>query len=41
MEAAFDSVEGKVAGEDADKFAEVRIHIYTEEYSVVPGPETK
>jgi len=41
MEAAFDSVEGKVAGEDADKFAEVRIHIYTEEFNVVPGPEIK
>jgi len=41
MEAAFDSVEGRVGGEDADKFAEVRIHIYTEEFIVVPGPEIK
>ena len=39
MEAAFASEEGKVAGVDADKFAEVRIHIYTEEYIVMPGPE--
>jgi uncharacterized protein (TIGR02118 family) len=38
MEAAFDSQEGKVAGEDADQFAELRIHIYTEEHFVVPGP---
>lgn len=39
MEAAFDSPEGKIAGEDADQFAELRIHIYTEEHFVVPGPE--
>jgi uncharacterized protein (TIGR02118 family) len=39
MEAAFDSQEGKIAGEDADQFAELRIHIYTEEHFVVPGPE--
>ncbi len=39
MEAAFASEEGKIAGEDADKFAEVRIHIYTEEYVAIPGPE--
>ena len=38
MEAAFDSQEGKNAGEDADQFAELRIHIYTEEHFVVPGP---
>jgi uncharacterized protein (TIGR02118 family) len=38
MEAAFDSQEGKVAGEDADQFAELRIHIYTEEHFIVPGP---
>ena len=39
MEAAFDSPEGKIAGKDADQFAELRIHIYTEEHFVVPGPE--
>ena len=39
MEATFDSPEGKIAGEDADQFAELRIHIYTEEHFVVPGPE--
>ena len=38
MEAAFDSPEGKIGGEDADQFAEVRIHIYTEEHFVLPGP---
>lgn len=36
MEAAFDSQEGKIAGEDADQFADIRLHIYTEEYTVVP-----
>ena len=36
METAFASEEGKIAGVDADKFAEVRIHIYTEEHVVVP-----
>ena len=39
MEAAFASDIGVAAGADADLFAEVRIHIYTDEYMVVPGPE--
>ena len=39
MEAAFASKEGVIAGVDADKFVSVRIHIYTEEHVVVPGPE--
>ena len=39
MEAAFNSQEGKIAGEDADQFAALRIHIYTEEHFIVPGPE--
>lgn len=39
MEAAFASNEGVTAGVDADVFADVRIHIYTEEYFIVPGPE--
>ncbi len=38
MEAAFNSEQGKIAGEDADQFAEVRIHIYTEEHIAIPGP---
>ena len=38
MEAAFASDIGKIGGEDADTFAEVRIHIYMDEYIVVPGP---
>jgi uncharacterized protein (TIGR02118 family) len=38
MEAAFASSIGKDAGADADLFADVRIHLYTEEHIVVPGP---
>jgi uncharacterized protein (TIGR02118 family) len=38
MDAAFASEIGAVAGADADEFAEVRIHIYTDEHFVVPGP---
>lgn len=38
MEAAFASEIGKIAGADADEFCEVRIHIYTEEHYVIPGP---
>lgn len=39
MEAAFATDEGKAAGADADQFADVRIHIYTEENVIMPGPE--
>ena len=39
MEAAFAGAVGAAAGADADEFAEVRIHVYTEEHVVVPGPE--
>jgi uncharacterized protein (TIGR02118 family) len=39
MEAAFASQAGIIAGNDADQFCEVRIHIYTEENMVIPGPE--
>lgn len=38
MEAAFASPEGVTSGVDADSFADVRLHIYTDEYMVVPGP---
>lgn len=38
MEAAFASEMGGAAGADADLFADMRIHIYTDEYMVVPGP---
>ena len=38
MEAAFESKKGVIAGADADLFADVRIHIYTEEHTVIPGP---
>lgn len=39
MDAAFASEEGRIGGADADDFCAVRIHIYTEEFIVVPGPE--
>jgi hypothetical protein len=38
MEACFQSDIAKVAGADADAFCDMRIHIYTEEFIVVPGP---
>ena len=38
MEASFESAIGVAAGADADQFAEVRIHVYTEEHVVLPGP---
>jgi uncharacterized protein (TIGR02118 family) len=38
MEAAFASDKGVAAGADADLFSDVRIHIYMDEYMVVPGP---
>jgi uncharacterized protein (TIGR02118 family) len=38
MEASFESEIGVAAGADADQFAEVRIHVYTEEHVVLPGP---
>ncbi len=39
MEAAFETEIGRLAGADADQFAEVRIHVYTDEHIVLPGPE--
>ncbi len=38
MEAAFASPEGVASGKDADEFCELRYHLYTDEYIVVPGP---
>jgi uncharacterized protein (TIGR02118 family) len=38
MESAFSSEEGILAGADADQFAQVRIHIYTEEHVILPSP---
>ena len=38
MEASFESDIGVAAGADADEFADVRIHIYTEEHFVIPSP---
>lgn len=41
MEAAFASEIGRAAGADADLFADVRIHLYTEEHIVVPDRFTR
>jgi uncharacterized protein (TIGR02118 family) len=38
MEAAFATDIGQRAGADADEFASVRLHLYTEEHVIVPGP---
>ncbi len=38
MEAAFATDLGRRAGEDADGFADVRIHLYTTEHVIMPGP---
>ncbi len=38
MESAFATELGRRAGEDADQFAEVRIHLYTAEHVIVAGP---
>ncbi len=39
MEASFDTEVGKLAGADADAFTQVRLHLYTEEHMVLPGPQ--
>jgi uncharacterized protein (TIGR02118 family) len=39
MEAAFETEVGRLAGADADGFADVRIHVYTEEHVVIAGPD--
>jgi uncharacterized protein (TIGR02118 family) len=39
MENSFATAIGIIAGDDADSFCEVRIHIYTEEYIVVKNGE--
>lgn len=38
MEAAFGTELGRRAGADADEFSSVRIHLYTTEHVIVPGP---
>jgi uncharacterized protein (TIGR02118 family) len=38
MEEAFETDIGKAAGADADSFCSVRLHLYTEENIIVPGP---
>jgi uncharacterized protein (TIGR02118 family) len=38
MEASFATDLGKTAGADGDLFTSLRIHLYTEEYIVMPGP---
>lgn len=39
MEADFATQIGKDAGADADLFCDVRIHLYTTEYTIVNGPQ--
>jgi uncharacterized protein (TIGR02118 family) len=39
MEAAFASDIGVAAGKDADQFCEMRFHLYTTEYTIIPGPK--
>lgn len=41
MEAAFATDKGKAAGADADQFADVRIHVYTEEHVIMLGPKKR
>lgn len=36
MEKGFASEEGRIAGEDADTFATVRLHLYTDEHAIIP-----
>ena len=38
MESAFATEIGRRAGADADEFAAVRLHLYTTEHVIVPGP---
>lgn len=38
MEAAFATEIGIAAGADGDAFTSYRVHLYTEEFIVVPGP---
>ena len=36
MEASFDTEIGKLAGADGDAFTVVRMHLYTEEHTIIP-----
>jgi uncharacterized protein (TIGR02118 family) len=38
MEASFATEIGQRAGADGDSFTAVRLHLYTDEYNIVPGP---
>lgn len=38
MEASFNTELGILAGKDADQITDVRIHLYTEEHVIMPGP---
>ena len=40
MEASFATELGQRAGADGDSFTTVRLHLYTTEYEIVPGPES-
>ncbi len=39
MEASFATELGQRAGDDADQFADVRIHLYTTEHVIIGGPK--
>ncbi len=41
MEAAFASDIGIAAGVDAEHFASFRVHLYTDEHTIVPGPHNR
>lgn len=40
MEASFATELGQLAGSDGDSFTTVRLHLYTDEYEIVPGPDS-
>ena len=39
MEASFATEIGVLAGADGDAFTSYRVHLYTEEFVIVPGPD--
>jgi uncharacterized protein (TIGR02118 family) len=41
MKASFSTEIGVLAGEDGDVFTSLRVHLYTEEFDIVPGPDRK
>jgi uncharacterized protein (TIGR02118 family) len=39
MKASFATQIGILAGQDGDAFTSLRVHLYTEEFIIVPGPD--